>query len=221
MEISIAELQTKNNGNKVLTKPPKKTALIIPKNPPLFEFELFKKDLLTKNKKYFLFFEDKCMFFQVSFFLSSIKTPLSQDKTLSTLKGVCFYDFDLRVEILYHSAKAQQRKLCDLAYGFKFQRKNDSMQIHSEDKELYNSLIPYFSRRINLANFHAHFKAIKKIGKGNFASVYLVESTQSQESFAVKAFSKELVFEEDKGKVNKDTPPPLDYIFFKSVLLFY
>ena len=69
-----------------------------------------------------------------------------------------------------------------------------------------------------MANFHAHFKAIKKIGKGNFASVYLVESTQSQESFAVKAFSKELVFEEDKGKVNKDTPPPLITYFLN---LFY
>jgi len=75
------------------------------------------------------------------------------------------------------------------------------MQIHSQNKEIFMALIPYFRIRVNLANFHAHFKAIKKIGKGNFASVYLVESTQTGDSYAVKAFSKELVYEEEKGKV--------------------
>jgi len=115
------------------------------------------------------------------------------------LKGVCFYDFDLKAEILYHSKSSQ--KLADLVYGFKLIRKGDSMQIHSQNKEIFMALIPYFRIRVNLANFHAHFKAIKKIGKGNFASVYLVESTQTGDSYAVKAFSKELVYEEEKGKV--------------------
>jgi len=70
MEISIDGLQSKANFNKVLTKPPKKTVVSLPKNPALFEFEMFKKDTLTKNKKYFLFYEDKCMFFQVRLFFS-------------------------------------------------------------------------------------------------------------------------------------------------------
>lgn len=128
-------------------------------------------------------------------------TPCLKDKSLTVLKGVCFYDFDLRVEILYHSSKSAQ-KLSDQVYGLKLTRKNDSMQIHSQNKEVLNTLIQYFRSRVNLSNFHAHYKAIKKIGKGNFASVYLVESTQTCESFAVKAFSKELVYEEEKGKVS-------------------
>ena len=117
------------------------------------------------------------------------------------MKGICFYDFDLRVEFLYHSVKNSSRKLDDMIYGFKFVRKHDSIQITSENKEIFVALLPYFRSRLNLGNFHANYKDIKKIGKGNFASVYLVESTQTGEQFAVKAFSKEVAFEEDKGKV--------------------
>ena len=84
------------------------------------------------------------------------------------------------------------------------------MEIQSQNKEIFQNLIPYFRKRLNLSNFHAHYKAIKKIGKGNFASVYLVESTQTGVSYAVKAFSKELVFEEEKGKVKKN---PHSYFF--------
>lgn len=44
---------------------------------------------------------------------------------------------------------------------------------------------------LNQMGFHEQFKPIKKIGKGNFASVYLVERIQDGHQFAVKAFSKE------------------------------
>lgn len=125
---------------------------------------------------------------------------------------MCFYDFDLRVEFLYHSAKSNDLKLKDLVYGFKFIRNQNSIQIHSDNKEIYEKLLPYFRDRLNLGNFHTFYKAIKKIGKGNFASVYLVESTQSADSYAVKAFSKESVFEDDKGKVRN---------IFPTVILFF
>ena len=41
------------------------------------------------------------------------------------------------------------------------------------------------------SNFHVRFDAIKMIGKGSFARVYLVEDKITHEKFAVKAFSKE------------------------------
>lgn len=75
------------------------------------------------------------------------------------------------------------------------------MQIQTDSKEICQTLLPYFRERLNLSNFHILYKAVKKIGKGNFASVYLVDSTQNGKSYAVKAFSKELAFEEEKGKV--------------------
>jgi calcium-dependent protein kinase len=38
-------------------------------------------------------------------------------------------------------------------------------------------------------------KASKKIGKGNFASVYLTQRIEDGKSFAVKAFSKESAYD--------------------------
>ena len=53
---------------------------------------------------------------------------------------------------------------------------------------------------INLKDMKAKYKPIKKIGKGNFASVYLVESLKDQKQYAVKAFAKEAAYSEQKGK---------------------
>ena len=48
-----------------------------------------------------------------------------------------------------------------------------------------------FSKVFIQSNFHEKFTAIKMIGKGSFARVYLVEDKESGDKFAVKAFSKE------------------------------
>lgn len=44
--------------------------------------------------------------------------------------------------------------------------------------------------KINQRGFHEQFKPIKKIGKGNFASVYLAQKLEDGVHYAVKAFSK-------------------------------
>lgn len=58
----------------------------------------------------------------------------------------------------------------------------------------------YLESKLNQRGFHELFKPIKKIGKGNFASVYLVIRHEDGKKYAVKAFSKEATFSEDKGK---------------------
>lgn len=55
-------------------------------------------------------------------------------------------------------------------------------------------------KRINQRGFHSLFKPIRKIGKGNFASVYLAERLEDKKLVAVKAFSKESTFSQEKGK---------------------
>ncbi len=60
--------------------------------------------------------------------------------------------------------------------------------------------IEHISKRLNLRGFHEIFKPIKKVGKGNFASVYLVVKHEDKKKYAVKAFSKEGTYSEDKGK---------------------
>jgi serine/threonine protein kinase len=43
---------------------------------------------------------------------------------------------------------------------------------------------------MNKRGFHEEFKPIKKIGKGNFAAVYLATRLRDGAKVAVKAFSK-------------------------------
>lgn len=54
--------------------------------------------------------------------------------------------------------------------------------------------------KLNQRGFHEQFKPYKKIGKGNFATVFLVEKKENKILYAVKAFSKEAAYSEEKGK---------------------
>lgn len=56
------------------------------------------------------------------------------------------------------------------------------------------------SQRINQTGFHQLFKPHRKLGKGNFASVYEVERLADGAKFAVKAFSKQACFSSKNGK---------------------
>ena len=47
---------------------------------------------------------------------------------------------------------------------------------------------------ITRQDFHEFFKPIKKIGKGNFASVYLAQDLKKNRQVAIKAFMKEIAF---------------------------
>lgn len=46
---------------------------------------------------------------------------------------------------------------------------------------------------LNQLSFHRQFKAIRKLGKGQFATVFEVENLENGEKLAVKAFSKGLL----------------------------
>ncbi len=57
-----------------------------------------------------------------------------------------------------------------------------------------------FSKIFIQSNFHLKYDAIKMIGKGSFARVYLVEDNKNKNQFAVKAFSKEYLLNQSTGK---------------------
>lgn len=56
------------------------------------------------------------------------------------------------------------------------------------------------SQQLNQLGFHEMFKPLRKLGKGNFASVYEVERLTDGRRFAVKAFSKQSCFQAKNGK---------------------
>ena len=49
-------------------------------------------------------------------------------------------------------------------------------------------------------DFHDKFHTLKMIGKGSFARVYLVQNKENGRRYAVKAFSKEYLLSQNKGK---------------------
>lgn len=65
------------------------------------------------------------------------------------------------------------------------------------DQKLWEKVL---RKRLNQKGFHQIFKPLKKIGKGSFATVFLVEKLATKEMFACKAFSKEAAYNEENGK---------------------
>ena len=84
---------------------------------------------------------------------------------------MAFYDFDLRVEWLFNPCVEHP---FSRPYGFKLYRGNDISEILFIDELTFNDLRPILSKSLNQCNFHKHFKAVKKIGQGNFANVILI-----------------------------------------------
>ncbi len=85
--------------------------------------------------------------------------------------------------------------------AIKFQRFSKTLLLRSSTPN--KNLIVWrnhLEKKLNQRGFHELFKPIKKIGKGNFAAVYLVIRHEDGKKYAVKAFSKEGTFGEEKGK---------------------
>ena len=56
------------------------------------------------------------------------------------------------------------------------------------------------TKKLNQKGFHEMFKPIRKLGKGNFASVYEAERLTDGKKFAVKAFCKKNSYSAKNGK---------------------
>lgn len=64
-----------------------------------------------------------------------------------------------------------QVKLDPQKNSFKLFKSNKQEEYLCQNKEDFAVLQEYFAQRLNLVGFHDKYTAIKKIGKGNFASV--------------------------------------------------
>lgn len=158
-------------------------------SPILLEIDVNKKGTILKKKmiafvhnEYIIFYKDK-----------SAKQPLA----------IIFYEFELKIEWLYSPTKQKDGKKIDKLIGFKFMKHlQKSIEFsfcqNTEDAAIAFQVI--MTSKINTFGFHEMYKASKKIGKGSFASVYLVTKKTTEEEFAVKAFSKETLYAQPRGK---------------------
>ena len=85
----------------------------------------------------------------------------------------------------------------DLKYGFtlapftlNFEKQEERVQFTFKSEADLQACREILKGKLNQRGFHEQFKPKKKIGKGNFASVYLAEKLEDGKSYAVKAFSK-------------------------------
>ena len=72
----------------------------------------------------------------------------------------------------------------------KFERGKETCEYLLDSESDLLLLRSILRTKLNQRGFHEQFKPIKKIGKGNFASVYLAQKLEDGVSYAVKAFSK-------------------------------
>ena len=93
-----------------------------------------------------------------------------------------------------------------VANGFSLTKNGNTFEFTSKEDGIIKTWIEHLRGICVLVTFHEEYKAIKMIGKGSFAKVYLVESKITGKSFAVKAFTKEsiIVSNKNNAKVNFD-----------------
>lgn len=72
--------------------------------------------------------------------------------------------------------------------------------MYSNNQSAIESMRNCLVKFINQKGFHNQFKAVRKLGKGNFASVYEVSHLETGKRYAVKAFSKANVFSVQNGR---------------------
>lgn len=113
-------------------------------------------------------------------------------------------NFDLKFDIIYLQEVLLvfiQKNVHSKKIGLKFLVSNNEFNcFYSSDSAIIELWILHLSKIINQKGFHELFKPIKKLGKGNFASVYEVERVTDLKRFAVKAFSKQNTFAAKNGK---------------------
>jgi serine/threonine protein kinase len=111
-------------------------------------------------------------------------------------------DFELRFEVIREKKETgdKGKDVLGRPKGLRFDRDGCSSEIYSSNEKEILEWRNFLRGKINQRGFHELFRAQRKIGKGNFASVYLAERLEDEKLFAVKAFSKEAAYNQEKGK---------------------
>lgn len=76
--------------------------------------------------------------------------------------------------------------------GFRIFKENCDGQasFYHSNPDIIGNWVKSLRTLINQYGFHKYFKAIRRLGKGQFATVFEVENFETGHKFAVKGFSK-------------------------------
>lgn len=118
-----------------------------------------------------------------------------KDSTESKIKGLMKLDW---VRNEYITDGHPQNK--EFGYGVRFIKNLKYSDLWLKDKDLFDKWKSALSKVCIQSDFHNKFNAVKMIGKGSFARVYLVENKKTGVKSAVKAFSKDYINSQNNGK---------------------
>ena len=163
MQITLENIKSKidpkaKNPCSILFKLKKPSEFLLPPEPPLFQCILNKKQKILKNEKsgIYHFYDDKCLYFDAC------------KKNL--LKGVFFFHFNARIEFIKGNS-SKKSPTNNKIIGLKISKDHSENDFFSKDEFLIQKIHNFLRKRIFQTNFHQNYKALKQLGKGNFATV--------------------------------------------------
>lgn len=136
----------------------------LPNEPVLAEGYFSKKGNYMNGKRYFKLFSNSIYYFD--------------EKNSDHPKGYINIDFDLHFEVIRQKSDKKDNSPSSsigVPKGLRLDKNNSKTEITTNDEALIIKWRDILRNKINQRGFHELFKAHKKIGKGNFASVYLTE----------------------------------------------
>lgn len=87
-------------------------------------------------------------------------------------------------------------------YCVRFIKNMKFCDLYARDQQEWKEWRKELLEKMIQTDFHTKFGVIKMVGKGSFAKVYLVQDKETKKQYAVKAFSKEFLESQNKGKVH-------------------
>lgn len=93
-----------------------------------------------------------------------------------------------------------QGKSMKTLYYLKLERNEAKTKLFTFDQDVFQNFHRALLSRCILDSFQKDYKMIKMIGKGSFAKVYLAQSLNTKEFYAVKAFYKDQVLAQSSGR---------------------
>ena len=89
------------------------------------------------------------------------------------------------------------------SYSFVFLKFDDEFELSTNDLTVFKAWKQILASLLIQHTFHEDFVVNKMIGKGSFAKVYLAQKKENNKLYAIKAFNKDFLSSNNKGKVKK------------------
>ena len=158
---------------------------------PLFKGFLLKVDKNSNSLKPRLFVvTDEYLYY------TRVTLPSNaQNEKSKTIRGIMKIKF-VKVSFFEEEEEGQATKLC-----VRFIKNMKFCDLYAQNEEEWLEWRQQLAHMMIQTDFHSKYGVVRMLGKGSFAKVYLVENKATEKRFAVKAFSKEFLESQNKGKV--------------------